>query len=398
MRQMHANLVCAPGFENETDKRDVSAGFFSREHLNHFVVRLGTATGLAARDGDFHAVRAAAPEARIDGAGGPRQPSPNEGKIAAVEAAVATVALELLRQSLMRRIGLGDHEQARRVLVQPMDNSRPLDAADAREAISAVGDQGVYEGARRVSRRRVNDETRRLVDHDQIVVFIDGVERKIFALDAGYFRFRQTDRVSHAGFDRCPRLPYRRTGANVAIADERLDAGAAHAIDLRGKPTIDALARIFGTCDNLDAACYFFVDGHGARNYQKEIFVMTNDPPQSPTADLMREQRLQRNLKIVVGGLALLILLGLGAVAIKIMGLALVGAPSTPSSRTVSVTPGSTLSLEIPKGSRIVSVSLSGGRLAVQHEGPGGPGIAIIDIDTGKRVADVKLMEALPHN
>ncbi|MBS0237754.1 MAG: hypothetical protein JSR89_04960 [Proteobacteria bacterium] len=125
---------------------------------------------------------------------------------------------------------------------------------------------------------------------------------------------------------------------------------------------------------------------------------MTNDQPQSPTADLMREQRLQRNLKIVVGGLALLILLGLGAVAIKIMGLALVGAPGTVASRTVSVTPGSTLSLEIPKGSRIVSVSLSGGRLAVHHEGPSGAGIAIVDIDSGKRVADVKLMEALPHN
>lgn len=128
---MHANLVRTAGFEDETDKRDVSAGLFSGEDVNHFVVRLGTATGLAARDGDFHAVRPAAPEARIDGADGQRQPSPNEGEIAAVEAAVATVALELLRQPLMRRIGLGDHEQARRVLVQPMDNSRPLDAADA---------------------------------------------------------------------------------------------------------------------------------------------------------------------------------------------------------------------------------------------------------------------------
>ncbi len=125
---------------------------------------------------------------------------------------------------------------------------------------------------------------------------------------------------------------------------------------------------------------------------------MTNDQPQSPTADLMREQRLQRNLKIVVGGLAALILLGLGAVAVKVIGLASGGAPSAPSSRTVSVAPGSTLSLEIPRGARIVSVSLSGSRLAVQHEGPSGAGIAIVDIDTGKRVADVKLMEALPHN
>lgn len=109
---MHANLVRTAGFEDETDKREVSAGLFSGEHVNHFIVRLGAATGLAARDRDFHTVRPAASETGIDGAGRQRQPSPNESEIAAVEAAVTTVALELLRQSLMRRVGLSDDEQS----------------------------------------------------------------------------------------------------------------------------------------------------------------------------------------------------------------------------------------------------------------------------------------------
>ncbi|WP_245280150.1 hypothetical protein [Hyphomicrobium sp. 99] len=177
-----------------------------------------------------------------------------------------------------------------------------------------------------------------------------------------------------------------------------MDTSPAHAIDLRGEPTINALASILGTGNNLDGVWYFFVDGHGARNYQKEILVMTNDQPQSTSADLLREQRLQRNLKIVVGGLAALILLGLGAVAVKVIGLASHGPAAVQSSRTVSVSTGATLSLEIPKGARIVSVSLSGNRLVVHHEGPSGSGIAIVDIDTGQRVADVKLVEALPHN
>ena len=47
---------------------------------------------------------------------------------------------------------------------------------------------------------------------------------------------------------------------------------------------------------------------------------MTN--PEPPSDDLMREQRLQHNLKLVVGGLGALILIGLGAVAIRVIGLA----------------------------------------------------------------------------
>ncbi|WP_244531243.1 hypothetical protein [Hyphomicrobium facile] len=158
------------------------------------------------------------------------------------------------------------------------------------------------------------------------------------------------------------------------------------------------MASIFGACDNLDEALFLFVDGHGARNYQKEILVMTNDQPQTSSADLMREQRLQRNLKIVVGGLAALIFVGLGAVAVKVVGLASGGSGGAQTSRTVTVTPGATLSLEIPKGARIVSVSLSGNRLAVHHEGPNGPGIAIVDIETGQRVAEVKPVESVPRN
>jgi hypothetical protein len=124
---------------------------------------------------------------------------------------------------------------------------------------------------------------------------------------------------------------------------------------------------------------------------------MTNGDPQPSSADLLREQRLQRNLKIVVGGLGALILIGLGAVIVRMAGFA--SAPARPGDvRTVLAAQGGTLALEIPKGARIVSVSLSGNRLAVQHEGPDGTGIAILDLDTGRRVLDVKAIEAVPRN
>lgn len=119
---------------------------------------------------------------------------------------------------------------------------------------------------------------------------------------------------------------------------------------------------------------------------------------QGPTPeDVMREQRLQRNLKILVAGLGLLIVLGLGALAIR-MTQVVSGAKPVPAASVTVSGAGKDLSLELPKGARIVSVSLSDNRLAVHHEGPAGAGIAIIDLETGARIADVKPREAVPRN
>ncbi|MFA5956303.1 hypothetical protein [Hyphomicrobium sp.] len=123
---------------------------------------------------------------------------------------------------------------------------------------------------------------------------------------------------------------------------------------------------------------------------------MTNTKP--PSDDLMREQRLQRNLKILVAGLGVLILVGLGAVAVRIIGYSGSGGKGS-SSRTVVAPPaGDAVSFELPKGAKILSISLSGDRLAVQHDGPSGPGITILDASTGRRVLDMKPVETLPRN
>lgn len=127
---------------------------------------------------------------------------------------------------------------------------------------------------------------------------------------------------------------------------------------------------------------------------------MTNGEPQPTPADLMRERRLQRNLKIVVGGMGVLILLGLGAVILRVTGLATgsFGSAGVQNVKTVIASPVGTLALEIPKGAKVVSVSLSGNRLAVHHEGPEGTGITILDLDTGRRLVEVKPIESVPRN
>lgn len=116
-------------------------------------------------------------------------------------------------------------------------------------------------------------------------------------------------------------------------------------------------------------------------------------------AELMREQRLQRNLKILVTGLGLLIVLGLMGIGYRMTTLTpSAGSGQSSTSVTSVVTARGDIALELPKGAKVVSISISGGRLAVHHESPAGTGITIIDLDTGKRIADVKAHEAVPAN
>lgn len=111
--------------------------------------------------------------------------------------------------------------------------------------------------------------------------------------------------------------------------------------------------------------------------------------------ELMREQRVQRNLKILITGMGLLILIGLGAVVTRILTG---GGTRTPTSIATSAvsTPSGEIALELPAGAKIVSVSVSGNRLAVHHESPAGAGIAIVDLETGRRIADIKPRDAVP--
>ena len=71
---------------------------------------------------------------------------------------------ELLGEALVRAVGLGDDQQAGRVLVEPVDDARPLHAADARQAVAAMGDQRIDQRAGLVAGGGMHDEPGRLVE------------------------------------------------------------------------------------------------------------------------------------------------------------------------------------------------------------------------------------------
>ncbi|MGQ0456510.1 MAG: hypothetical protein ACT4OU_05555 [Hyphomicrobium sp.] len=109
----------------------------------------------------------------------------------------------------------------------------------------------------------------------------------------------------------------------------------------------------------------------------------------------MRERRLQRNLKFLVGFLGALILACLAAVVAGIMLLP----TKPPAELSTPAEPGASrgaITFELPKGAKVVSVSLSVNRVAVHHDGPGGAGISILDLETGKRVIELRPVETAP--
>jgi len=105
------------------------------------------------------------------------------------------------------------------------------------------------------------------------------------------------------------------------------------------------------------------------------------------------EARLQRNLKIIVVAMGVLIFAGLAAIAGRIIYLA--SGNSTQPPVAASVVPFTDAAqgqgLDLPAGAVVRSIALSGDRLAVHYEAAGAEGIAVLDLATGRALTRVDL-------
>jgi hypothetical protein len=98
---------------------------------------------------------------------------PNEGGIGAVDPAQSEVS----RQRVVSGLGLGDDHQPTRALVETMDDTGPANPADPGKARTTMVDQRVYKCAVRVSRCRVDNQPRGLIDDDQICILKADIQR-----------------------------------------------------------------------------------------------------------------------------------------------------------------------------------------------------------------------------
>jgi hypothetical protein len=106
----------------------------------------------------------------------------------------------------MRSIGLGGHNQARGILVDPMDNARPGNPANSGKIAGTVVEQGIYEGSIEISGRGMHDQSGWLVDNDEVLILEYYRKRNILGLRGRRHRFRDRNSERVSNFCASPRI------------------------------------------------------------------------------------------------------------------------------------------------------------------------------------------------
>ena len=138
----------------------------------------------------------------------------------------------------MGEFGFRDDHDAGRVLVQPVHDAGAALAADAGQALAAMGDEGVDQRAVRIAGGGVDDQAGRLVQHQQIGVLIEYRERQVLAERGCGFGCRGAKLVGGAGLH-----GFRDIGGDVAVASQQ--AFQDHALDAGARDGADALSQEF---------------------------------------------------------------------------------------------------------------------------------------------------------
>ena len=139
--------------------------------------------------------------------------------------------LQLPDQMCMGGQRFGDNHQAGRILIQPMHNTGPGNLAEHR----VIGQQPIEQGALPVAGRRMHHQTGRLIDHQNMGIFIS---------DAQVHGLRQKPARLGIG-QRCVH-PHQQGFAPVNLMFGLCNRSAVH-IDPTGlDPLLQAIARMLG--------------------------------------------------------------------------------------------------------------------------------------------------------
>jgi hypothetical protein len=109
---------------------------------------------------------------------------------------------KLPRQVPVRRVGLGDHHDARGLAVEAVHDAGALDAADAAQAARAVREERMDQGVLARAGARVHDHARRLVDGQHRAVLEEDVELDVDRAQQGGHHVGKGELKDVAGVDR----------------------------------------------------------------------------------------------------------------------------------------------------------------------------------------------------
>lgn len=244
MCHVDADLVCSPGFKIAAHQACNGRG---AKNLIHLIVGDGLLCRSRMGYRHFLPVAVGAGNASGDHARAALRCTPDDGEVSAGQPAVAAVAGKLFRQAVVRLIVLGNDKQAAGVHVEAVDDAGSLDAANAGQAVTTVRDKGVDERACLMPGTRVHDKSGRLVDDDQVFVFIDNIKGNVLAPWLRCHGRWQLDQHMLAG-------PQFETGVNrnlpldrdTSVRDKPLEAGTADVREGGSERTVKA---VVNRCD-----------------------------------------------------------------------------------------------------------------------------------------------------
>ena len=247
MCHMHTNLVRATGLQMAGKARDlpVEIAFL------HLIIGDGVARAFMGRNGHFAAVVRRAGEACVNLAEAGQGRTPHQRLIAALHASVAAMGGKLRAERQMRGISFGRHHNAACVLVEPMDNARALFPANAGQRIAAMGDERVDERCLTIAGSRMHHHAGRFVQHDELVVFVQNIQRDVFTVNGRFYGRRHGELNFVIQFDPPGWVFYRVSpviafhGAGTRF-DKRLQAHAADFRYVLCQYLVQAHAVIFG--------------------------------------------------------------------------------------------------------------------------------------------------------
>lgn len=201
MGHMDPDLVGPPGFEAAGDPCRIGFGL-GPEGLFDGVAGDGLASA-ALEHGHLLAIGGGSPDLGDDETGLRLRYATDKRRIDPVN----IVRREEGRKSSMGCIRLGRDHDARCVLVESVNNAGPGHAANARQAARAMVQQCIDQRSRRRARRWVRRHSSGFVDDDQMGIFEQNHEAKVFGLRLCRARRRQVQPV-------CPGLRLFRGGLN----------------------------------------------------------------------------------------------------------------------------------------------------------------------------------------
>ncbi len=111
-----------------------------------------------------------------------------------------------------------------------------------------------------------------------------------------------------------------------------------------------------------------------------------------PAIKPMFDDAQMRKLRLAVIGMGAVLLLGFATVIGRIVYL--LNRPAVDAANVAATTvgaPPSDIRLALPAGASVRNLSLLGNRLAVHYDAPSGPGIAIVDLATGRAVQTIAI-------